>query len=115
MAAINNGPANILSYMLARVCNEERRDGTKSIVTFADPTPWRKRQHTGSVYKACNFTFVGNTAWNYCYCNDDGELIHKKTVYNRAKKVGMKEKEYVTANNLHKLPEWPKLKFEVVL
>jgi len=114
LAVKDGAPTNIISYSFSRIAKLEVCMGTTSIVTFADPTPYRKNQHSGAVYRACNFKYVGSTAWNYCYC-DNENIYHKKTIYNRAKKVGLKEKEYVNQNGLYKLPEWPKLKFEIIL
>lgn len=115
LAVSPNAIRNIISFSIAKICKIEKQKGTKAIVTFADPTPYRKNQHTGAVYKACNFNFVGYTTPNYCYTNKEGELIHKKTVYNRAKKIEVTEKCYRDLYQLFKVPEWPKLKFEKIL
>jgi len=105
---------NGLSYFLARVLrNEARINDAAGIVSFADQSPLYKQQHWGTIYRACNFKLISRTGWNYRYYNcDTDELIHKKTIYNRAVKLDMTESEFVKINSLHKIPEWPKLKYE---
>ena len=52
---------------------------------------------------------------SYFYWKPEYGCLHKKTLYNRAKKDGLTEKEYYTLNGYFKLPEWPKHKFEYTM
>lgn len=63
-------------------------------------------KHFGTIYKASNFKKCGSSFNTYNY---DG--IHKKTIYERAKSLGLKEKEYVEKFNLNKIQESSKTKY----
>jgi len=73
----------------------------KWLVSFADT-----EYHLGTIYKASNWMEVGKTKPSYNY---DG--IHKKTIYERAKKLGMSEYDYARFFNLNRCKEQPKIKF----
>lgn len=60
------------------------------IVSFADTTIG----HTGTIYKASNFKLDGITSGSHYYVSKTGFIMHKKTLYNRAVKMGMTEKEF---------------------
>jgi len=108
-----NAPHNSLSWFLSRIIKFERRAGlVAGLISFADQSPVRKGEHSGAVYRAANFRHVGMTEPSYFYVDKATEPIHKKTVYNRAKKIGLTEREFVLVNGLYKLPEWPKHRFE---
>lgn len=106
---------NLLSYFLSKCIKDLKRFGFSKITTYADISPVRKGEHSGSIYKATNFRYMGITQPSYFYWNETNGCLHKKTVYNRAIKEGMTEKKYYTSVGLFKLPEWPKHKFEYVL
>ena len=106
---------NLLSYFLSRCIKDLKRFGFSKITTYADISPVRKGEHSGSIYKATNFRYVGLTQPSYFYWSETSGCLHKKTVYNRAIKEGMNEKQYYTSIGLFKLPEWPKHKFEYFL
>jgi predicted transcriptional regulator len=73
----------------------------KHLISFADTG-----HHLGTIYKAANFCEAGKTKASYNY-----EGIHKKTIYERAKRLGMTEYEYVRFFNLERIKEEPKIKF----
>ena len=62
----------------------------KYLISFADSTIG----HTGIIYKASNWIYDGNTDESYYYLSKTGYVMHKKTLYNRAIKMKMKEKEF---------------------
>lgn len=73
----------------------------KWLISFADTG-----HHLGTIYKAANFIELGITKPSYNY-----EGIHKKTVYERAKKLDMTEYEYARFFDLERIKEDPKIKF----
>lgn len=62
--------------------------------------------HFGTIYKAANFRMIGSSRNTYNY---DG--IHKKTIYERAKSLGLSEHEYAQEFNLNRISESSKTKF----
>jgi AraC-like DNA-binding protein len=111
----NDLSKNGLSFFLGKLLRTECKFGTIGIVAFADVSPVMKGQHFGSIYKATNFKFVQMTGWNYRYINSNGIVLHKKVIYNRAIKDNISERNYAQKHDWHKIPEWPKLKFEYIL
>ena len=53
------------------------------------------RDSTGIIYKAANWYEIGRVKPDYYYISEDGFILHKKTLYNRARKMGMTERKYV--------------------
>lgn len=62
------------------------------IIAFSDTTIG----HFGTIYKASNFTYDGTTGKSYYYISKTGYVMHKKTLYNRAIKMSMTEKEFAS-------------------
>lgn len=79
----------------------------KCIVSFADTT----FNHDGALYKASNFTLDGIVKPSYWYVDKDGYVMHKKTLYNRAKKMKMKENDYAIENGYTKVYGKEKLRY----
>ncbi len=98
---------NVLSYSLARIIKNMRNTTYKTIVSFADPS----KGHTGAVYKASNFTYLGKTSVSYFYSDEFGNEFNKKSIFDKAKRNGMKEIQFVTENFLTKVRLPPKHKF----
>lgn len=100
---------NFASFLLSKLVKSVRFHFPEheAIVSFADPG----HGHSGTIYSAANFKFVGNTSRGYEYVSEYGSIIHKKTVYNAAKCRGLKEKEYADITNLVKRNTVKKLKF----
>jgi len=82
---------NLLSWFLSRSMRMLRgvRSSTRLLLSFADGT----FGHSGSVYRACNWKFDGWSGRSYWYVDRDGFVMHKKTMYNHARKMGMREAE----------------------
>ena len=62
----------------------------KAVLAYADTT----YNHVGVVYKACNFKRDRITTLDYWYCDNIGNKIHKKTLYNHARCSKMIESEF---------------------
>lgn len=101
-------PKNTESYFLGSCLRLLRRDGfVGKIITFADVT----EGHTGIIYRATNWREDGFTGPNYHYRSSSGDRMHKKQVWNRAVKNGVKESEQALAEGLTKIAELPKARF----
>jgi len=77
------------------------------IIAYADST----FNHNGAVYKACNFIQDAESKPEYWYRSPDGWVMHKKTLYNKAINLNMKEKEYADKFNYAKIKGFKKLRF----
>jgi DNA invertase Pin-like site-specific DNA recombinase len=100
---------NFASWLLARVVVKFRCDYSqvRLLVSFADTT----QGHVGTIYKASNWVEDGMTGASYHYVSGNGDVIHKKTVYDRAKATSLKERQYAMKMGLVKQYELPKARF----
>ncbi len=64
----------------------------KPVFAYSDSTVG----HTGTVYKASNFRFSHTVEPDYWYVDEMGYIMHKKTLYNKAKKMSLKEFDYAS-------------------
>lgn len=105
---IDDTPKNTESYFIAQ-CLKWLRINTEfeAVVSFADTT----QGHSGAIYKATNFVLLGQTGTNYHYETLAGHRLHKRQVWDRAKKNNISEKEQSIKDNLTKIEELPKNKF----
>lgn len=78
---------NFASWFLRRVLKQVQY---KLIVAYADTTAG----HIGTIYKAANFQLHHTVPADYWYVDQDGYVLHKKTLYNKASRLQMKEKEF---------------------
>lgn len=105
---------NFASWLLSRsikIISQSRPD-IDYLISFADPNAG----HDGTIYKAANWNRAKLTnRKSYAYVNERKQIIHKKTVYNRAVSKGLTELEYVKACNYNKLQLPPKHKFFYVI
>jgi hypothetical protein len=74
------------------------------IIAYADTTVG----HTGAVYKASNFKFSHDVKPDYWYVDKDGYVMHKRTLYGRASKMSMTEKDFALKFNYFKKYGGPK-------
>lgn len=79
----------------------------KCLVSFADTT----YGHSGIIYKAAGWKEIGKVKPSYHYINDQGWVIHKKTLYNHAVKMGKIESVYAKENGYFKVYGKEKIKF----
>jgi GNAT superfamily N-acetyltransferase len=62
----------------------------KLVIAYADTTVG----HIGTTYQATNFILHHKVPADYWYVDKDGFVIHKRTLYGRAVKMGIKEAEF---------------------
>ncbi len=79
----------------------------KIIVAYADTT----FNHNGGLYLASNFTHDLTTPPDYWYRSGNGWVMHKKTLYNKAKNLSITESEYATRFGYTKVISGSKLRF----
>lgn len=97
---------NFASWFLGK-CEKMIPDKIRVLVSFADPS----FGHEGTIYKACNWKFDGETSGSYFYLDSDGYPMHKKTLFNHAHKMHMKELEFASKYNYKKVPVSKKLRY----
>lgn len=78
------------------------------ILTFADST----FGHQGIIYKACGWKFDGYVPKSYWYVDKEGYVMHKKTLYNHARKMKIKESTYAIQNGYNRI--WGKKKLRYI-
>lgn len=102
---------NFASWLLSRFSKTAFSDFPKTelLVAFSDATVG----HAGTIYKASNWSKEGMVRPDYHYLSPDGIVVHKKTLYNHAVKMGMKEREYAEAHGYEKRPGKEKTKFSL--
>lgn len=106
LAIVDWAPKNSGSYFLSRVIKlfKEDRPDIRCLVSFADPNVG----HSGGVYRASNWQFVGQIAEDYQYKMPDGRLVHKSKF---RCKDGKTERERADAANATKVSLMGKYKF----
>ena len=100
---------NFGSWFLTRVVDSysNKNQDISMLVSFADTT----QGHFGTIYKASGWLEDGMTGSNYHYVDREGFKIHKKTVYDRAKAIGITESAFVAESGYNKVFEFPKVRF----
>jgi len=78
-----------------------------TIIAYSDLT----FNHHGTIYKALNFELDSVVNPDYWYVGKDGLRLHKKTLYNRARKMKLTEREYADMHALKKIKGLAKLKY----
>lgn len=104
-----NHKKNFASYFMSKILKLVKTDlpHLKKLVSFADP----RFGHFGTIYKASNWTLVGETSPSYYYFDSIGQEINKKTLYERAKRLCMSERQYADTFKYRKIKTPPKIKF----
>jgi GNAT superfamily N-acetyltransferase len=98
---------NFASYFISR-CIKLLDGKYKCIISYCDTT----FNHDGAVYKSCNFDQDGEVPPDYWYVSKDGWVMHKKTLYDHATKLQMKEADYAEKNGYKKVWGSKKLRFK---
>jgi ribosomal protein S18 acetylase RimI-like enzyme len=78
---------NLASYFLSRTFKLLDFD---NVVSYCDTTVG----HSGAVYKSLGFKLHHEVNPDYWYVDKNGWVMHKKTLYARAKKQGLVESDY---------------------
>lgn len=92
---------NLASRSIALAAKQIRQDVPKirHLISFADLA----QNHTGTVYKAANWQYLGTCATSHKYVDANGRTLNKKLVYNNARKLGLTECEYAESEQLTKI------------
>lgn len=96
---------NLISYFIAKT-KAMLPNTIKCIVSFSDST----YGHTGGAYKAAGFYEDGRVPADYHYASINGKY-HKKTVWDKAKKMKISEAEYAERHHLLKVPHGEKTRW----
>jgi hypothetical protein len=81
---------NFASWFIRRAL---KQIDCKLIVAYADTTVG----HDGGIYKASNFKLHHTVPADYWYVDTSGYVMHKRTLYGKAKEMKMTENEYAEA------------------
>lgn len=77
LCCIDDTPRNTESYFIGKTIRYLRKNTDfKVVVSYADPT----YGHSGVIYRASNFQFVGKSAKGKVIVCDDGRRFHDKSV-----------------------------------
>lgn len=99
---------NFSSFLISSSIKKVRSmSHIKCLVSFADPY----YGHDGTIYKASNWVYEGETRRSYFYESPSGDNIHKKTIYNWAKSKQMTESEACCNLGLKRIRTPKKIKF----
>lgn len=82
LIVLSSEPTNAESLFLARCMRTIRKDGRwKTLLTYADTA----HGHTGTIYRASNWQYLGQTVASARYISSDGRTVAKKSTHNRTK------------------------------
>lgn len=97
---------NFASWLISRSIKiiKDMKPKAKCLISFADST----FGHVGTVYKASNWIYDDKTPKSYYYRSNNGWIMHKKTLYNKAINMSMTESDYANKHNYVRL--WSKEK-----
>jgi len=96
---------NLASFLIAR--SRDRLDSSvKCVVSFSDST----QGHAGTVYRAAGFTATGETQPDYYWASLLGRH-HKKTIWDRAKRMKLSEQDYARRHGLVRVETEPKTRW----
>jgi hypothetical protein len=90
---------NFASWFLSRCTKLINDSKITHLVSFADST----FGHIGTIYKAANWMKIGTVKPSYHYVDSTGWVLHKKTLWDHAKKMGKSEVEYAEENGYQKV------------
>ena len=97
---------NFASWLISRTL-KRLSEKYKMVIAFADKT----FGHDGAVYRASNFELDGTVARSYWYIDQEGWVMHKKTLYEHARSLRMSEGEFAAKYNYRKTYGEEKLRF----
>ena len=89
---------NFASWFIAR--SIKLLADCRLVVAYADRTVG----HTGTIYKASGFGLHHTVPADYWYIDKDGYVMHKRTLYGKARQMKMVESEY--ASNYGYIKKW---------
>lgn len=95
---------NFASWFVSKTV---KKAGADKIVAYADRTVG----HLGTTYKAAGFKFSHEVTPDYWYVDGEGYVMHKRTLYGKAVKMRITEKEFAEKNGYVKVYGGGKLCF----
>jgi GNAT superfamily N-acetyltransferase len=101
---------NFASWFLAKAVNlaRQKKQETQRFLAYSDIS----QGHLGTIYKAAGWKLDGKVEPDYWYKDKKNNLmIHKKSVWNRAKKHNQSESEYAKLNELVKVYDLGKYRY----
>jgi very-short-patch-repair endonuclease len=99
---------NFASWIISKTIKKLKQlKKYKYLLSFSDKT----FNHIGTVYKASNWQFDGVVPPSYWYVDNSGFVMNKKTLYNHARSLRMKEKDFAELYEYHKVKGNIKLRF----
>lgn len=100
---------NLGSWFISRCLKlfKARNNGVKAVISYCDTT----FNHNGALYKSLGFMCDKIVKPDYWYTNSYGDVMHKKTLYNKAVKMGTTENEFAAQFNYTKVIGKEKLRF----
>jgi hypothetical protein len=104
---------NTASFVLSKATKAAQTSFPEAthIVSFADTA----QGHHGTIYAACGWKKIGATSKSYHYVGKLGNVINKKTLYGRAIRQSMTEREYAEHCGYEKVATPEKIKFVLEL
>lgn len=99
---------NLASFILSKFERLFKKDNKEvcCLLSFADQT----MGHVGTIYKATNWTIDGETKESYYY-ESNGMKWHKKTIWQHAKNLNIKESELAEMFKLNKINTLKKIRY----
>jgi len=99
---------NFASWMISKSIGfVKTHPNIKLLVSFADTT----FNHSGTIYKASNWTLDGVVKPSYWYVDKDGYVMHKKTLWDHAMSLKLSEKVFAEKYGYTKINGKEKLRF----
>ena len=93
-----------LTNFMARCFEQLVGFGYEYVIAFSDPN----FGHTGGIYKAANFTHLGQTATEWHVVDAAGEIRHRRYVFRYARRKGLEMKEAREELGLQRIQTLPK-------
>jgi hypothetical protein len=109
-ALVDNLPSNTASWFMSQALRLLDRS-IEVVVAFSDPGAG----HHGGMYQACNFVFLGTTRPAHHYVDQFGAFVHKRVVWEAAKRNGLDVDAQATKNGLVKIADPPKNRYAIGL
>ena len=99
---------NLASYIISKsILYIKKNYDIKCLVSFSDMT----YNHIGIIYKASNWKLDGVVNNSYWYVDKQSFVYHKKTIWDRAKRINTTESEYAKENLLTKIIGFKKYRY----
>jgi len=94
----HNAPVSqIVTYSLKML--DEKEENIRAVVSYADPV----QDHTGGIYQAMNWTYIGRTSPTTIRVDEDGNQVHTRT-HNMAQANGYSTAEEYESLSKKKVP-----------